>query len=86
MSSAKYLKEHGLLNADTEDLGVIAMGQRTAPVAYCSSPKCAGHYTNFRSVRKDVVGHPTNCPDCGYVLRWGKMKYEHTAIRPYDRF
>lgn len=81
MSSFNHLRSAGLTNADSEDFGSIAMGQRLAPAPFCYSDKCRGR---FACVRKYVKGYPTACPDCGWSLRWTKVRFESNTTAAPD--
>lgn len=66
------LRNAGLTNHDTEDLGVIAMHSTRGEVApFCTGPKCCVSILGRKSqVRKFVDQSKSECPDCGYALVW----------------
>ncbi len=78
MSRYSALRATGLTNAESEDLGAIAMGKRLSPAPFCYSPKCTSKRGRL-SVRKFVSGYPTDCPDCGWTLRWNKVRIEFNS-------
>lgn len=66
-----YLERAGVLNRSTEDLGIIACATPARHDAFCTGV-CAGSV--WHPVKKDVVGKPISCPDCGWALLYRKMR------------
>lgn len=72
--STSWLDRQGLINKDTEDLGVISSSKMKMEYAYyCSSVKCAGVVKN--EIHKFTTSDwEQNCPDCGGLLHSKRTK------------
>lgn len=60
------LRNAGLTNHNSEDLGVIASFKRKNISGYCSSFSCAGPRPEL--VKKPNSNNLENCRDCGSAL------------------
>jgi hypothetical protein len=71
----KTLKNFGVTNHDTPDIGELQHTPRFLDRAYCTSIECGGNRNGTRKVLK-VSAKPTDrvCKDCGYALFWKSKK------------
>lgn len=67
------LRNAGLTNHETEDLGVLAMHSNKGEIApFCTGPACCVSILGRKNqVRKYGVDQSKiDCPDCGHALLW----------------
>ena len=78
--SMDYFERVGLLNRNSEDLGVLANHDIAAvvfaPAAFCTSRTCSGDIRGHgtKVLKANAATNAINCPDCGNALYWKLVK------------